>query len=297
MTPFEKLHKLRSKIERIDHICIFLIFGLRLPILIFLYRILYILTGKNFLLPYYSFFFIDNRLYEPMVFCYIPSLILLYFLSAKNCSFFIKVMEKTGIVSVVFCRIAKIECYFYDNRIYGICFLIVYFLAYLYGLYKGFLLEILFLFFRLLLSSYFSFRLFFRVEHENIESTQFLHFSFFQTFYKFHEKLMSDKTQKDGIYLVPICAIVSLYLCRENSLIKYEIQDLEKKCERIIFFLEKTNTEISCQELDREKQNIFSSGKIKPLFFYLSNQFYGNIKGKSESFFKTISTIYKNTEK
>lgn len=108
---------------------------------------------------------------------------------------------------------------------------------------------------------------------------------------------MSDKTQKDGIYLVPICAIVSLYLCRENSLIKYEIQDLEKKCERIIFFLEKTNTEISCQELDREKQNIFSSGKIKPLFFYLSNQFYGNIKGKSESFFKTISTIYKNTEK
>jgi len=129
---------------------------------------------------------IDNRIYEPMVFCYIPSLILLYYLGAKNCSFFIEVMEKTGIVPVVFCRIAKIECYFYDNRIYGIFFLIVYFLAYLYGLYKGFLLEIFFLFFRLLLNSYFSFRLFFRVEHENLDSTQFLHYSFFQTFYKFN---------------------------------------------------------------------------------------------------------------
>jgi hypothetical protein len=173
----------------------------------------------------------------------------------------------------------------------------VYFLAYLYGLYKGFLLEIFFLFFRLLLNSYFSFRLFFRVEHENIDSTQFLHYSFFPFFYKFHKKLMSDKTQKDGIYFLSICAIVSLYLCRENNIIKYQIQDLEKKCETIIFSLEKTNTEISCQELHREKQNIFSSGKIKVLFFYLSNQFYGDIKGKSESFFKIVDTIYNKTEK
>lgn len=297
MNPFERLYELRSKIERIDHICILLIFGLCLPTFICLYRMVYIITGKNFLLPHYSFFFIDNRLYEPMVFCYIPSLILLYYLSDKNCPFFIKVMEKTGIVPVVFCRIAKIECYFYDNRIYGVCFLIVYFLAYLYGLYKGFLLEIFFLFFRLLLSSYFSFRVFFGIEHENRECTKFLYFSFFQSFYKYHEKLMSDKTQKDGVYLLSICAIVSLYLCRKNSLIKYEIQDLEKKCETIIFFLEKTNTEIIVQELHREKQNIFSSGQIKPLFFYLSNQFYGNIKGKSESFFKKLHTIYNNTEK
>jgi hypothetical protein len=55
---------------------------------------------------------------------------------------------------------------------------------------------------------------------------------------------------------------------------------MKKNVKALIFSLEKKNTEISCQELHREKQNIFSSGKTKPLFFYLSNQFYGDIKGK-----------------
>lgn len=50
---------------------------------------------------------------------------------------------------------------------------------------------------------------------------------------------MSDKTQKDYAPFIFICAILSLYLCRENNLIKYEIQDLEKKCESSYFFFGK----------------------------------------------------------
>lgn len=106
---FEKFCKLRSKIETIEYICILLICRLCLPTLICLYRSVSIVTDKTFLLPYYSFFslicrrqIIDNRLYEPMAFCYLPSLLLLYYLSAKGCSFFIKVMEKSGIVYVLF---------------------------------------------------------------------------------------------------------------------------------------------------------------------------------------------------
>jgi hypothetical protein len=200
-------------------------------------------------------------------------------------------MEKTGIVPVVFCRIAKIECYFYDNRIYGVCFLIVYFLAYLYGLYKGFLLQFFFIFFRLLISYYFSFRLFFRLEYENIECTKFLHFCFFPFFYKFHEKLIYGKTPKDYTCFILICGLISLYLCRKDRFIKFEIQNYEKICEKIIFSLEKKNTGINIQELYREKQDIFASGKRKVLFFYLAHQLYGNIKKKTQSFWETISII------
>ncbi len=170
-------------------------------------------------------------------------------------------------------------------------FLIVYFLAYLYGLYKGSLLQFFFIFFRLLISYYFSFRLFFRVKYENIECTKFLHFSFFQTFYKFHEKLIYGKTQKDYTCFIFICALISLYLCRENRFIKFEIQNYEKICEKILFSLEKQNTGINIQELYREKQDIFASGKGKVLFFYLAHQLYGDIKKKSKSFCETISII------
>ncbi len=269
-----------SEIETKENAYIVFIFGFCLPTFICLYRSASILTGQSFLLPYYSFFFIDNCVYELIVFCYIPFLILLYFLRASNCSFFIRRMEESRIVSVVFCRMAEVECYFYDHRIHGIFFLIVYFLAYLYGLYKGSLLQFFFIFFRLLISYYFSFRLFFRVEYENIECTKFLHFSFFQTFYKFHEKLIYGKTPKDYTCFIFICALISLYLCRENRFIKFEIQNYEKICEKIIFSLEKQNTGINIQELYREKQDIFASGKRKVLFFYLAHQLYGGIKKK-----------------
>jgi len=55
--------------------------------------------------------------------------------------------------------------------------------------------------------------------------------------------------------------------------------------------LEKQNTGINIQELYREKQDIFASGKGKVLFFYLAHQLYGDIKKKSKSFCETISII------
>jgi hypothetical protein len=52
-------HLLVSEIETKENAYIVFIFGFCLPTFICLYRSACILTGKSFLLPYYSFFFID----------------------------------------------------------------------------------------------------------------------------------------------------------------------------------------------------------------------------------------------
>jgi len=66
---------------------------------------------------------------------------------------------------------------------------------------------------------------------------------------------------------------------------------MKKYVKKLFFLWKKKNTGINIQELYREKQDIFASGKRKVLFFYLAHQLYGNIKKKTQSFWETISII------
>ena len=107
-------------IERIDRLSILFITGFCLPTIVCLYRILCILIGQSFLLPVITFYFIDNRFWEPLAFIYLPCLLLLCFLhtrvfpsrDTKTYSrysflylYFIKLVDKIQIVPSFFSKI------------------------------------------------------------------------------------------------------------------------------------------------------------------------------------------------
>ena len=245
MNFFNKVYEYYSKIQAMNPLYTLFVTGFYLPTVVCIYKSGCAITGKTFLLPYISFFFIDNKFWEPIVFFYLPALVLLYFLHTDiaeyyslNGSFFIKMVEKSRVVPVVFCKMSMIECYFYKNyknKLYCIFFLIPYFLGFLYGLYKGFLLEVLFLFFPLLIIYYVTFRMFFHFQYEKIIGTKY----FFHTFLEFHDILINVRTGEGSTLLVFICGLIFLFLCRQNNVLKFNKREYEKKCQNILRFFEK----------------------------------------------------------
>lgn len=293
MIIFEKFETFRSKIETIDNGAFYVTSGICLPGLLFFYRILCIATNQPFLLSSFSFLFLNNHFVEPVFFCYIPSLTLFFFLRNKKPFFFIKVFEKNQPLLGIYSKLAKGECYLHNNQIFAIFLISLYIFAYLYGFYKGFVIEIFFLAVPLLGTSYLLFKRFFRLECKKKDSfyiETFFTFSFFNKFLEFHIQLTGEKVKQQSIYLLSSCAPFSFYLCRKNSLIKEDFYKYKTLCDKIYHDLEKKNVGQNYQELLLEKDEIFAPNRRKGFFFYVACEMYGQITKRMHSFYNKIVT-------
>ena len=66
--------------------------------------------------------------------------------------------------------------------------------------------------------------MFFHFQYEKRIGTKFI----FHTFLEFHEILINVRTEEESTHLVFICGLIFLFLCRQNNVLKFNIQEYEK---------------------------------------------------------------------
>lgn len=295
--------------SRINDSSVFYTLGLFLPLSLIIYRTYSILQNKVYTFHINFSFFESWNVWGVAVFCYIPALLFFFFLLFfENFNIFVtKLFLKCNILFLIYCKISKIELYFYHHKKNGTMLYVLYMIFYLYSLYMGSVLELLFVISRLFIGSYFSFRLFFYMERRKENSffmEKFNFLSFFHIFSKYdflldENKKSEEKKGKDQFFednniiagkgwFSGINSLVFICLYKKNCTVKNDIKTLDKKCEDILCSLDRSEI---VQYLRIDKNMIFPLNERKPFFFYVSQELYGGITKKCNNFFERLNNL------
>ena len=249
-------------LKHIEQSVFFCTVGICLPLLLFIYRGLCILAQTPFLLSIHLFFLNINQILEPVFFCYLPTVLLFFILQKKPVTppFF----EKINPLLLFYSRVAKTECFFYENLRYGYLVLFLYFAIYLYTKYVGFYLEVVFLGCRTLVLSYLSFCQFFSAEYQKKESKLIFSLStlsFFDSFVSHHSSLQTPQKAEGKALFSGVVALLTICLYKKDLSFCNEIQEYELLCDKLLSEIKETGNKRIANELYLEKLNLFAFRK------------------------------------
>ena len=303
---FKVLYSIEQLKKRIENDLLFFTLGIYLPFSLFVYKTVFILQNKPQTFEVSFFYFGVFNIWGIVLFCYLPTLfIFLIFFSKKDGLFFRKLFLKCNILFLLYSKMAKIEAYFYDNKITGTLIYILYLFCHIFSLYKGSILQIIFINSRLLIGSYFAFRRFFYLEYQNqnsyyMEKSVFLSFfhSFSQLSVKLNEKTDNKENEQHNNDLTiaktwysTLYAIFFLCLHKKNSNVQLEMEKIENLCDMCLVSLERSNVEKDLKHLYVEKEQIFISNISQSFFFFASLDIFGSVIKRCQLFLEKINTL------
>ena len=280
-------------------LCFFLL-GVILPLLIFFYRTICCFINGPFLFKHFTVFSITSSVWEIIIFCYLPAIVLYLFLCKKKSLFFVGIFTKCNKLFLIYAIMIKIERSFYHNtlgKMFGFFLLFVYFYIYLLVAFKGNVLEVPFLAFRQLMISYYAFRRFLDTEYNTVENSVYISYfhslSFYSSFYKNYVELQTEeKLLTSGIFY-NVNSFIFICLYKRNDTIKWRIEEYNIYLEKLLSALQNQpvhDTEY-LQDLYKEKNEVFAFQSKRPFFFFLALEMFSNVLKKCKVFEEKLKNV------
>lgn len=209
-----------------------------------------------------------NRFSEPLLFCYIPAFLFFCLINGKKKEFYVNIYQKIPYFFRFFYILIKVELFLCRNLFLGFFIIVIFLSFYLFLLY----LDSFWMHFRIpLISCYFSFSFFFRHSHLREYKSVLPHYP---KFCKIQKGLKKEKNVRGGLILSLFYSLLIYVLYREDLVMAEYISAIEKNCNislQIIYEELKENGTQNVkqifQDLQDEKQNIFSGYKKKPYLY------------------------------
>ena len=269
--------------------------GLILPFLLFLFRI--ILWYTDTYIVFTAFFGIDgiNRVLEPVLFCYLPTLVTFCFLSKKKSIFFFIIYQRISFLFRFFLNGSSCELFFYQNWVLGSFVSIAFVFFYLYLIY----IESFLIYFRIpILCCYGSFCMFLRGPILESQSTVFPeHLKIL----RIRQKLEESNIVSCRVILALSNSILWAIIYRVNLIMSEHISLQESSCEDLLYVISDKISETNLFEtkerflkLDNKKIDVFDSLKKKLFLYKASLRFFGDKKEPFEEILKDIRLFYKD---
>lgn len=97
-------------------LCFFLL-GILLPSLIFFYRTICYFINGPFLFNHFTIFSNTSSIWEIIILCYLPVIVIYIFLCKKNSLFFVGIFKKCNTLFLIYGIMIKIERSIYHNTL------------------------------------------------------------------------------------------------------------------------------------------------------------------------------------
>lgn len=249
---------------------------------------------------HFTVFSITSSIWEILVLCYLPVIVLYIFLCKKNSLFFVGIFKKCNNLFLIYAILIKIERSFYHNtlgKIFGFFLLFVYFYIYLLVAFKGNIIEVAFLAFRQLVISYYAFRRFLDTEYKLVENSVYISYfhslSFYSSFCKNYVELQTEeKLLTSGIFY-NVNSFIFICLYKRNNTIKWRLEEYNIYFEKVLSALQNQSVDDTeyLQDLYKEKNEIFAFISKRPFFFFLALQMFSNVLKKCKVFEEKLKSV------
>nr|QIQ59649.1 hypothetical protein [Trebouxia sp. A1-2] len=274
---------------------LFTAIGLLLPSLLFCFRMT--LWYMDIYLIFPALFGIDaiGRIFEPLIFCYLPSFVTFCFISKKKSIFFFKIYKKISFLFQSFLICGECEKKLYKDWPLGYLLSIAFIFLYLFLLY----IDSFFVHLRIpLIYCYGSFCVFLRNPLLVSKNTVFPKYRKFRKI----NKDLQKKDMVDGRIILSLCnSLMGYILYRENSIMGEFLKLQENICNNLLQTISEKLNEVDSsnlkerfQEIKNKKTDVFDSYK-KKLFLHKACLLIFDWKIEpSSQIYKEIFSFYKD---
>ena len=274
---------------------LFISTGLFLPLLLLAFRIF--LWYMDIYIVFAAFFGVNgiNRIVEPLLFCYFPTIVVFCFLCKKKSIFFFEIYQKISFLFRCFLSFSRWEKAFYVDWPFGYLVSMAFLILYLFLLYiETFVVH----FRRTILYCYASFCVFLRGPLLDTRSTIFPNY---KEFFEIRKDLQKEDIFNNRILLSLSNSLIGYIVYRANSVMGEYIALQESLCNNLLQLIsekiseiDNTDTEKRFEEIENKKIDIFNFYKKKD-FLYKASLFVFN--WKTEPFgqiYKELTSFSKN---